>query len=220
MQSPKKPFVAILGGSKVSDKIGVVENLISKVDKILIGGAMAYTFLKVQGVEIGGSKYEKDKVDLAKSILEKARQNKVEILLPVDNVTVQKVEDGAPFKIESSGISAGCFGVDIGPKTIELFARTLDSAKTVIWNGPMGIFEMKAFAKGSLEVANKLAEISAKGATTVIGGGDTAACVIGFGLADKMTHISTGGGASLEYLEGKTLPGIAALQDKESHAFA
>ncbi len=220
MQSPKKPFVAILGGSKVSDKIGVVENLISKVDKIVIGGAMAYTFLKVQGVEIGGSKYEKEKVDLAKTILEKARLNNVEIILPADHVTVQKVEDGAPSRIEGPGISAGCYGVDIGPKTIELFGKTLDAAKTVIWNGPMGIFEMKAFAKGSLEVAKKLADISAKGATTVIGGGDTAACVIGFGLADKMSHISTGGGASLEYLEGKTLPGIAALQDKESHAFA
>ena len=220
MQNPKKPFVAILGGSKVSDKIAVVENLISKVDKIVIGGAMAYTFLKVQGVEIGSSKYEKDKTDLAKSILEKAKQNKVEILLPVDHLAVQKVEDGAPFKIEGPGISAGCYGVDIGPKTIEFFGKALETAKTVIWNGPMGIFEMQAFSKGSLEVARKLAEITGRGATTVIGGGDTAACVISFGLAEKMSHISTGGGASLEYLEGKTLPGIAALQDKESHAFA
>ena len=212
MQSPRKPFVAILGGSKVSDKIGVVENLISKVDKILIGGAMAYTFLKVQGVEIGGSKYEKDKTDLAKTILEKAKQNKVDILLPVDHVTVQKVDEFAASKTEGPSISAGWFGVDIGPKTIELFTKTLDSAKTIIWNGPMGIFEMKPFAKGSYEVALKLSQL--KDATTVIGGGDTAACVIGFGLADKMTHISTGGGASLEYLEGKELPGIAALEDK------
>ncbi len=236
LQNPKKPFVAILGGSKVSDKIGVVENLIAKVDKILIGGAMAYTFLKVQGIEIGSSKYEKDKLDLAKTILEKARQNQVEILLPVDHLTVQKVDETAPVKMEGPSISQGFFGVDIGPKTIELFCAALDSAKTVVWNGPMGIFEMKPFAKGSYEIAVKLASLggatpppdlstkggpiaaqskkSGGGATTVIGGGDTAACVIGFGLQEKMSHISTGGGASLEYLEGKVLPGIAALEDK------
>ncbi len=212
MEKPKKPFVAILGGSKVSDKIGMVENLIAKVDKFLIGGAMAYTFLKAQGIEIGSSKYEKDKLDLAKSILEKAKQHKVEIILPVDHIVVQKVDENAASKAEGPGISAGWLGVDIGPKTIELFTKTLDSAKTVIWNGPMGIFEMQSFAKGSYEVTKKLSQL--KDATTVIGGGDTAACVIGFGLADKMTHISTGGGASLEYLEGKVLPGIAALQDK------
>ena len=212
MQTPKKPFAAILGGSKVSDKIGIVENLIAKVDKILIGGAMAYTFLKVQGIEIGGSKYEKDKTELAKTILEKAKQKKVEILLPVDHLTVQKVDENAAIKIEGPGISPGWLGVDIGPKTIELFKKTLSQAHTVIWNGPMGIFEMKPFAKGSYEVAHQLSELS--DATTVIGGGDTAACVIGFGLADKMTHISTGGGASLEYLEGKELPGIAALENK------
>lgn len=212
MQHPKKPFVAILGGSKVSDKIGVVENLILKVDKILIGGAMAYTFLKVQGVEIGSSKYEKDKLDLAKTILQKAKQNKVEILLPADHVVVQKVDERSPSKIEGPSISAGWFGVDIGPRTIDLFCQALSAAKTVIWNGPMGIFEMKSFAKGSYEVAVKLSKL--QGATTVIGGGDTAACVIGFGLAGKMSHISTGGGASLEYLEGKSLPGIDALQDK------
>ena len=211
MQDPKKPFVAILGGSKVSDKIGVVENLISKVDKILIGGAMAYTFLKVQGVEIGGSKYEKDKLGLAKTILEKAKKNKVEILLPADHVVVQKVDERTPSKIEGPSISAGWFGVDIGPKTIDLFCQALSAAKTVIWNGPMGIFEMKSFAKGSYEIAMKLSKL--QGVTTVIGGGDTAACVIGFGLAGKMSHISTGGGASLEYLEGKGLPGIDALQD-------
>ncbi len=212
LQNPKKPFMAILGGSKVSDKIGVVENLISKVDKILIGGAMAYTFLKVQGVEIGGSKYEKDKTDLAKTILEKAKQNKVDILLPVDHVVVQKVDENAVSRIEGPSISAGWFGVDIGPKTIALFSQVLDTAKTVVWNGPMGIFEMKSFAHGSYEVALKLSKL--QGATTVIGGGDTAACVIGFGLDGKMTHISTGGGASLEYLEGKPLPGIEALEDK------
>ncbi|MCG3176398.1 MAG: Bifunctional PGK/TIM [Candidatus Omnitrophica bacterium] len=213
MQNPKKPFVAILGGSKVSDKIGVVDNLIDKVDKILIGGAMAYTFLKVQGVEIGGSKYEKDKTDLARAILDKAKAKGVEILLPVDHLVVQKVEESAATRIEGPGIPQGWFGVDIGPKTVELFKRTLDTAKTVVWNGPMGIFEMKPFATGSREVTAKLAELAGR-ATTVIGGGDTAACVIGFGLDGKMSHISTGGGASLEYLEGRVLPGIAALQEK------
>lgn len=212
MQSPKKPFIAILGGSKVSDKIGVVENLIAKVDKIIIGGAMAYTFLKVKGVEIGNSKFEKDKTDLAKTILEKAAQKKVDILLPIDHMTVEKVDAAAPTKVEGPGISAGRLGVDIGPKSIELFNNALATAKTVVWNGPMGIFEMKPFAMGSFEVAKKLASL--KDAVTVVGGGDTAACVIGFGLAEKMTHISTGGGASLEYLEGKVLPGIAALEDK------
>jgi 3-phosphoglycerate kinase len=212
MQHPKKPFIAILGGSKVSDKIGVVENLIAKVDKILIGGAMAYTFLKVQGIEIGNSRYEKDKTELAKTILEKAKKSGVEILLPVDHVSVQKVDESSPARTEGPGISPGWMGVDIGPKTVQLFCRTIETAKTVVWNGPMGIFEMKPFSKGSQEVAAKLAEL--RGATTVIGGGDTAACVIGFGLDGKMSHISTGGGASLEYLEGKVLPGIAALQDK------
>jgi len=212
MQNPKKPFVAVLGGSKVSDKIGVVENLIAKVDRILIGGAMAYTFLKVQGVEIGGSKYEKDKLDLAKAILEKAKKRQVQILLPVDHVCVQKVDESAPIRLEGPPIPSGWFGVDIGPKTIELFCKALDDAKTVVWNGPMGIFEMKPFARGSFEIALKLSKLT--DATTVIGGGDTAACVIGFGLDDKMSHISTGGGASLEYLEGKALPGIAALGDK------
>lgn len=212
MQHPKQPFVAILGGSKVSDKIGVVENLIGKVDKILIGGAMAYTFLKVQGIEIGDSKYEKDKLDLARTILDEAKQAKVEILLPVDHVTVQKVDAAAPVKMEGPGISAGRLGVDIGPKTAELFSKTLESAKTVIWNGPMGIFEMQPFASGSREIAAKLSQL--KDAVTVIGGGDTAACVIGFGLDGQMTHISTGGGASLEYLEGRALPGITALSDR------
>ncbi|MGH7197653.1 MAG: phosphoglycerate kinase [Candidatus Omnitrophota bacterium] len=212
MQHPRKPFVAILGGSKVSDKIGVVENLIAKVDKILIGGAMAYTFLKVQGIEIGNSKYEKDKTELAKTILEKAKKSGVEILLPVDHVSVQKVDEQSPTRTEGPNISAGWMGVDIGPKTIQQFCKALETAKTVVWNGPMGIFEMKPFSKGSYEVARTLSGL--KGATTVIGGGDTAACVIGFGLESKMSHISTGGGASLEYLEGKVLPGIAALQDK------
>ena len=212
MRNPRKPFVAILGGSKVSDKIGVVENILSKVDKLLIGGAMAYTFLKVQGVEIGGSRFEKDKLDLAKTILDKAKKNQVEILLPADHVCVQKVDETAPARIEGPSIPAGWLGVDIGPRTISSYSKALDAAKTVVWNGPMGIFEMRPFARGSFEIATKLSKL--KDAMTVIGGGDTAACVIGFGLADKMSHISTGGGASLEYLEGKTLPGIAALEDQ------
>lgn len=214
MQNPRKPFVAILGGSKVSDKIGVVESILSKVDKILIGGAMAYTFLKVQGVEIGSSKLEKDKLNLAKAILGKAKRSGAEILLPMDHVCAQRVGQNAPTRVEGPAIPAGWLGVDIGPRTIDLYCKALDPAKTVVWNGPMGIFEMKPFAKGSLEIATKLSKL--KNATTVIGGGDTAACVIGFGLAEKMSHISTGGGASLEYLEGKTLPGIAALEDKSS----
>ena len=212
VQNPKKPFMAILGGSKVSDKIGVVENLIKKVDKLLIGGAMAYTFLKVKGVSIGASRFEKDKLDLAASILEKAKAHKVEILLPVDHLVVQKVEENAPTRVEGPGISDGWFGVDIGPQTVQLFSQALDSAKTVIWNGPMGIFEMKPFANGSKRIAEKLAGLT--GATTIVGGGDTAACVVGFGLDGKMTHISTGGGASLEVLEGKELPGIAALNEQ------
>ena len=212
VQNPKKPFVAILGGSKVSDKIGVVENLIAKVDKILIGGAMAYTFLKVQGVDIGSSKYEKDKLDLAKLILNKAKAHRVEICLPVDHLVVQKVEENTPSRIEGPAISPTWFGVDIGPKTITLFGKALETAKTVIWNGPMGIFEVKAFSKGSYEIASKLSHL--KDATTIVGGGDTASCVIGFGLADQMSHISTGGGASLEYLEGKELPGIVSLENK------
>jgi phosphoglycerate kinase len=212
LKKPRKPFVAILGGSKVSDKIGVVEQLISKVDKILIGGAMAYTFLKVQGIGIGSSKFEKDKTDLARTILEKAGQNGIEILLPVDHKVVQKVDESAAMKVEGPSISPEWLGVDIGPKTVQLFCEALDSAKTVVWNGPMGIFEMKPFSKGSYEIALKLSKL--EGATTVIGGGDTAACVTDFGLEGKMTHISTGGGASLEFLEGKILPGIAALQDK------
>ncbi len=212
MQKPRKPFVAILGGSKVSDKIGIVENLIDKVDAILIGGAMAYTFMKVKGLPTGSSRIEKDKLDLAKTILEKAQNKKVQIYLPLDNQCVQKFEETAPIEIQSGGMKDGWEGVDIGPKTVELFCGVLDKAKTVVWNGPMGVFEMKPFAKGSLAIATKLSEL--KDVTTVIGGGDTAACVIGFGLDSKMTHISTGGGASLEYLEGKVLPGIAALQDK------
>ncbi len=215
IQNPKKPFAAILGGSKVSDKIGLIENLIEKVDKILIGGAMAYTFFKAQGKRIGKSRFEKDKLDLANSILAKAKAKGVEILLPVDSVVVKEFNENAETWIVAAGeFPDDTEGVDIGPKTAALYAKALEGVKTVVWNGPMGVFEMKPFAKGSRAVADKLAEITKQGATTIIGGGDTAACVIGFGLDDEMAHISTGGGASLEYLEGKVLPGVAALQDK------
>ncbi len=214
IQKPKKPFVAILGGSKVSDKIGVIENLIDKVDKIIIGGAMAFTFFKAKGQSIGTSRFEKDKLDLAKAILEKAAAKKVKIVLPIDNLIVQKFDENAPARLVEGNFPEGWEGVDIGPKSAELFRKELEDAKTVVWNGPMGVFEMKPFAKGSLAVAQVLADITKKGAVTVIGGGDTAACVIGFGLDSQMSHISTGGGASLEYLEGKVLPGIAALSEK------
>ncbi|MGE5309041.1 MAG: phosphoglycerate kinase [Deltaproteobacteria bacterium] len=212
VENPKRPFIAILGGAKVSDKIGVIENLLPKVDAILIGGGMAYTFLKAQGKSIGNSKLEKDKVDLAKTLLDKAASLKKEIVLPVDHVVVDKVDPAAKTEIVGENIPDGKIAVDIGPKTIALFESKLKNAKTVVWNGPMGIFEMDAFAKGTEAIARFLGGL--QGATTIIGGGDSAAAVAKFGLKDKMTHISTGGGASLEFLEGKKLPGIEALTNK------
>ncbi len=209
--NPKKPFVVILGGSKVSDKIGVIENLLPKCDSIIIGGGMAYTFLKAQGKNIGNSKLEKDKIELAKSILEQAAKLNKAILLPVDNVTVETIDANAKSEITGDNIPDGEIAVDIGPKTIKLFEETLKSAKTIVWNGPVGIFEMDAFSKGTEAIAKFLTTLNA---TTIIGGGDTAAAVAKFKLDDKMTHISTGGGASLEYLEGKLLPGVAALAEK------
>jgi phosphoglycerate kinase len=211
IQNPQRPFMVILGGAKVSDKIGVIENLLPKCDTILVGGGMAYTFLKAQGKAIGNSKLEKDKIDLAKSILDKAANLKKEILLPVDHVVVDNVASDAKVEIVGESIPEGKIAVDIGPKTISLFEAKLKSAKTIVWNGPLGIFEMDAFSKGTQEIARF---ISALGATTIIGGGDTAAAVAKFKLEDKMTHISTGGGASLEFLEGKRLPGVEALSDK------
>ena len=211
IQNPQRPFMVILGGAKVSDKIGVIENLLPKCDAILIGGGMAYTFLKAQGKSIGNSKLEKDKLDLAKSILDKAKALKKEILLPIDNVVVDKIDPNSKTEIVGEEVPDGKIAVDIGPKTIALFKEELKSAKTVVWNGPLGIFEMDAFSRGTQEIAKFL---SILGVTTIIGGGDTAAAVAKFKLEDKMTHISTGGGASLEFLEGKTLPGIAALSDK------
>jgi phosphoglycerate kinase len=200
-----------LGGAKVSDKIGVIENLLPKCDCFLIGGGMAYTFLKAQGKPIGNSKLEKDKLDLARNILDKAKTLKKEILLPVDNAVVDKIEPDAEVEVVGEEIPEGKIAIDIGQKTISLFKEKLRPARTVVWNGPLGIFEMEAFSRGTQEIAKFLGTL---GATTIIGGGDTAAAVAKFKLEDKMTHISTGGGASLEFLEGKVLPGIATLTDK------
>lgn len=208
---PQRPFAVILGGAKVSDKIGVIDNLLPKCDMILIGGGMCYTFLKAQGKPIGNSKLEKDKLDLAKSLLEKARSLNKEIVLPIDNVVVDNIALDAKIEVVGENIPDGKIAVDIGPKTINLFKDKIKSAKTIVWNGPLGIFEMEPFSQGSREIANFVAGLKV---TTIIGGGDTAACVAKFKLEDKMTHISTGGGASLEFLEGKSLPGIAALTDK------
>ncbi|MDP3789763.1 MAG: phosphoglycerate kinase [Candidatus Omnitrophota bacterium] len=210
--NPAKPYVAILGGAKVSDKIGVINNLLGKVDAILIGGAMAYTFLKSEGINIGKSKLEADKVDLAKDILKNAKAKNVRILLPVDHVVADKVEAGAKAEtVSGEAIPDDKIGLDIGPKTVAEFEKVLKDARTVVWNGPVGFFEIKPFSKGTEELARFLTRTKA---TTIIGGGDTAAAVYELGLENKMSHISTGGGASLEYLEGKTLPGIAALNDK------
>ena len=212
VSSPQKPYVAILGGAKVSDKIEVIKNLMKKVDAILIGGGMAYTFQKAQGIEIGNSKLEADKVGLANEILKEALARKVKLILPVDHVVADKLDASAQAKITPDNkIPAGMLGLDIGPKTIKLFEAELKNAKTIVWNGPLGVFEMDNFDKGSREIAKFIAALKA---TTIIGGGDTAAAVAKFGLEKKMSHISTGGGASLEYLEGKILPGIAALMDK------
>lgn len=213
LENPKHPFVAILGGAKVSDKIGVIENLLDKVDTLIIGGGMAYTFYKAQGHHIGTSICEEDKLDLAKSILEKAQEKGVKLLLPVDNhVSSEYSNNGEDKMVDSTEIPDGFMGLDIGPKTIEKFEEAVKDAKTVVWNGPLGVCEFDKFATGTKAVATMLSKIEA---TTIIGGGDSAAAIEKLGLADKMTHISTGGGASLEFLEGKTLPGIACLQEKE-----
>lgn len=214
LKNPQKPFVVILGGAKVSDKIAVILNLLPKADGILIGGGMSYTFLKAQGKQIGNSKLEKDKLDTAKAILEKAGKQKVRILLPVDNIITDKIEVNSNAKTAGENIPDGWIGVDIGPKTIKNFCAALKKAKTIIWNGPLGIFELDAFANGTKEVAGFISQLNA---VTIIGGGDTAAAIAKFHLESKMTHISTGGGASLEFLEGKTLPGIDALTDKQPY---
>lgn len=212
LESPERPFVAILGGAKVGDKIGVIQNLLEKVDTLLIGGGMAYTFLKSQGYDIGKSLLEEDKIKLAASLIEQAKQKNVKLLLPEDVVVTSDLKEGLPYKTVSIlDIPSDMMGVDIGNLTGEKFAKEIEDAKTVVWNGPMGVFEIDAYAKGTIAVAKALA--NSKG-TTIIGGGDSAAAVKKFELADKMTHISTGGGASLKFLEGKVLPGVAALDDK------
>ena len=210
--NPERPFVAILGGAKVKDKIGVITNLIEKVDTLLIGGGMAYTFMKATGGEIGNSLCDDERLSLALELLDKAKAKGVKLLLPVDNVCGKEFNnDTEQMVCESGKIPEGWEGLDIGPKTVELFSKEIKAAKTVVWNGPMGVFEMPNFAKGTLAIATAMAESDA---TTIIGGGDSAAAVTQMGLAGKMSHISTGGGASLEFLEGKTLPGVAALNDK------
>ena len=211
VNNPVRPFVAILGGSKVSDKIAVINNLLEKVDTIIIGGGMAYTFLKAQGYEIGTSLCEDDRMDYAKEMIAKAEAKGVKFLLPVDHRIADGFKDVEAKVTEDQNIPAGYMGLDIGPKTESLYAEAIKDAKTVIWNGPMGVFEFENFNKGTIAVAKAMADADA---TTVIGGGDSAAAVNILGFGDKMTHISTGGGASLEFLEGKTLPGIAALNDK------
>ncbi len=207
LANPERPFVAILGGAKVSDKIEVIQNLLPKVDTLIIGGAMAYTFLKAQGKETGKSLVEADKIDLAKQLLEAATQKNVELLLPVDHAVAPNFDAESPSAFVET-IDALQMGLDIGPQSIARFQEAIRKAKTVVWNGPMGVFEKPAFAKGTFAVASALAE---SGAVSIVGGGDSVAAVNQSGVADKITHISTGGGASLEFLEGKTLPGVAAL---------
>ena len=212
VNNPKRPFVAILGGSKVSSKISVIDNLLDKVDTLILGGGMAYTFMKSLGEEVGMSLMEPDYIDYAKQMMEKAEKNGVRLLIPVDTVVSQEFSNDAPYKtVARGGIEPDWEGLDIGEKTRELFADAVKDAKTVVWNGPMGVFELSNFAAGTIAMAKALAEIDA---TTIIGGGDSVAAVNILGFGDKMSHISTGGGASLEFLEGKELPGIAAANDK------
>lgn len=212
VENPQRPFIAILGGAKVSDKINVINNLLEKVDTLIIGGGMSYTFQKAQGYTIGTSILEEDKMDYAKEMIKKAKEKGVKLLLPVDNIVGEKfAEDAEAITTKDQNIKDGYMGLDIGPKTSKLYAEEVKRAKTVVWNGPMGVFEFEKFANGTIEVAKAMAESEA---TTIIGGGDSAAAVNQLGFGDKMTHISTGGGASLEFLEGKKLPGIEALNDK------
>ena len=207
--NPVRPFVAILGGAKVSDKIGVINNLLDKADKVIVGGGMTYTFYAAKGIKIGNSLVEEDKIDVAKEILEKAGDK---LVLPVDNVVADKFANDANTKVVEGDIDDGWMALDIGPKSIEEFKKVLADAKTVVWNGPMGVFEMSNFAKGTLEVGQFLGTL--EGATTIVGGGDSTAAAKQLGISDKLTHISTGGGASLAFLEGDVLPGIAAISDK------
>ncbi len=212
LDDPKRPFVAILGGSKVSDKIGVIENLMSKADSIIIGGGMAYTFLKARGFEIGNSLCEEDKLELARELEDRAKLEGVELILPLDSKCADRFAADAGICIaDNEDMPSGMMGLDIGPKTIELYTKLIKSAGTIFWNGPMGVFEFDVFAEGTRAVAEAMARSKA---VTIVGGGDSAAAVAKFGFDDEMTHMSTGGGASLEFLEGKVLPGVACLQDK------
>lgn len=215
VKNPSRPFIAILGGAKVSDKIGVIENLLDKVDAIIVGGGMTYTFYKALGLPIGNSLLEDDKVDLALELMHKSEYAGVELLLPVDSVVAKAFDNDAErMVVGQDGIDDGWMALDIGPNTIELYTSRILEAKTIIWNGPMGVFEMANFAHGTFAVAQSLAEATAMGSTTIIGGGDSASAIHKFGLAHNVSHVSTGGGASLEYLEGKGLPGIDSLTDK------
>ena len=214
MHHPEHPFIAILGGAKVSDKIGVIENLMNKVDALIIGGGMAYTFLKATGEQVGKSLVEEDKLDLARRILQDAKGRKLKFLLPVDHVIADKVDANARVQTVASGhIPATMMALDIGPRTAEIFAEEISRARTIVWNGPMGVFEVAPFAKGTFKVARAVAENP--GALSIVGGGDSVAAVHAAGVANKITHISTGGGASLEFMEGKKLPGVEALTDKK-----
>ena len=210
--NPQRPFAAILGGAKISGKIDVISNLLSKVDKLLIGGGMAFTFLKAQGKEIGKSLLEEEKIDLAKEVLEKVKNSNVKFLLPVDFIVADEFKNDSPSMIvKADSIPSDKMGLDIGPESIKLFSQELENSKTIVWNGPMGVFEMDNFAKGTFAIAQVLADVTSKNAVTIIGGGDSAAAISKAGLDDKVSHVSTGGGASLKFLEGKVLPGVDAL---------
>jgi phosphoglycerate kinase len=213
--NPERPYLAILGGAKISGKIDVIQNLMNKVDELIIGGGMAFTFFKAQGLEIGNSLLEADKIDLAKQILDDAKRKNMSFLLPIDCVAADKFEnDATRMVVTVKEIPSGWQGLDIGPKTATLFTAAIGKAKTVVWNGPMGVFEMENFSKGTFAVAKALAGVTKQGAVTIVGGGDSAAAIVKAGLEKSVSHVSTGGGASLEFLEGKTLPGVAALADK------
>lgn len=214
VNNPDRPFVAILGGAKVSDKIGVIENLLNKVDTIIIGGGMTYTFYKALGLPIGNSLLEEDKIELAKELIQKAKTAGVKLMLPMDSVVAKEFDNDAEHKVvNDNGIEDGWMALDIGPQSAISYSNVIKMAKTVLWNGPMGVFEMSNFADGTFAVAESLAEATKFGATTIIGGGDSAAAIKKSGLSDQVSHVSTGGGASLEYLEGKELPGVSSLTD-------
>jgi len=214
LKKPERPFIAILGGAKVGDKIGVIRNLLDKVDVLIVGGGMAYTFLKAQGEAVGISLVEEDKLDLARQLLQEAKSHNIKFLLPVDHVVADKIDAGATLQTVAGGhIRGKLMALDIGPKTAAIFSEAISHARTIVWNGPMGVFEVAPFAKGTFKIAHAVAENV--GATSIVGGGDSVSAVHGAGVADKITHISTGGGASLEFLEGKKLPGVEALTDKK-----